>query len=287
MLNVEGAILREAMASSTAASLATLAAKAADVAARVEARAAAARDGDGAAWANGDEDAAFFVLKQEMLTAYCGCLSYYMLRKARGESVKDHPVLQRLFELRLVFEKLRLLEPKLRHQLDKVLSRADDDATALRPDGAALAAPAAAADAGGDGLYRAPRHAAVGYGAGRRGAGGDSDGDSDGDDSDDGAPAGPAAARGERAPRNTRARRAEIAHMIRSGGDQPELVGSSGVGAAALGTGAKAAKRDKRRRELRDQEKFEEDRMVRVDTNKKLKKKRKTGALTSSLDDLF
>ena len=69
--------------------------------------------------------------------------------------------------------------------------------------------------------------------------------------------------------------------------DQPELVGSGGGIDDAIGTGKKAANRDKKRKELKEQEKFEEDRFMRVDTNKKLKKKRKTTDFASSLDDLF
>jgi U3 small nucleolar ribonucleoprotein protein LCP5 len=266
-----------------------LASRASQLAARVSNRAGALRD-DGDDWAPcDDDDASYFVLKQELLTSYCALLSYYVLRKAKGLSVADHPVLQRLYELRVVFEKLRLLDPKLRHQLDKVLSRADSDAAALRADAAALAAsadaaaaaPDAAAGEAGDGVYRAPRHAAARYGGG---GGDDDDDDSDGDGA---APPPPREeASGERTQRNTRARRAEIARLVRADADQPELASSGGVH-DALGTGKKAAKRDRRRKEMQEQEKFEEDRFMRVDTNKKLKKKRKTTDFASSLDDLL
>lgn len=269
-------------------SLDELATRSSTAAERVVARAKVARDGDEDWTPNEDDDASYFVLKQEMLTAYCTAMSYYLLRKAKGLSVRDHPVLQRLYELRLVFEKLRLLDSKLRHQLDKVLSRADEDATALRPNPMALEVDAArpegdAEAAAPDGIYRAPRHSSVKYGGGGGGGGSDDD-----EDDDDDLPQGPAtAARGEPKQRNTRARRAEIAHMIRAGADQPELVGSGGGINDAIGTGKKAAKRDKRKKEQREQEKFEEDRFMRVDTNQKLKKKRKTKDFASSLDDLF
>jgi len=270
--------------SSSEATLRELGAKSEALAARVAARATAAREDPAQSWegAHDDEDASYFALKQEMLTAYCSCMSYYMLRKARGESVADHPVLTRLYELRLVFEKLRALEPKLRHQLDKVLSRADDDAATPRPNVASMTAATSggAGDAEEDGLYRAPRLAAVGYDHAR-------DGGDSGDDSDDSDAPAPAAVRGAPAPRNTRARREEIAHMIRAGGDAPEVAGSSGVGGLGGGTGKKAARRDKRRKEIKEQEQFEEDRMVRVDTNQKAKKKRKVDRFSSSLDDLF
>ena len=107
----------------SAAALEELAEKAEALAGRVSSRATKASD----EFEEDEEedDASYFKMKQELLTTYCGMLSYYLCRKARGESVQDHPVVRRLYELRLTFEKLRLLDAKLRHQLDKVLARAD------------------------------------------------------------------------------------------------------------------------------------------------------------------
>ena len=109
--------------SMSAAALEELAEKAEALAGRVSSRATKASD----EFEEDEEedDASYFKMKQELLTTYCGMLSYYLCRKARGESVSDHPVVRRLYELRLTFEKLRLLDAKLRHQLDKVLARAD------------------------------------------------------------------------------------------------------------------------------------------------------------------
>ena len=109
--------------SMSAAALEELAEKAEALAGRVSSRATKASD----EFEEDEEedDASYFKMKQELLTTYCGMLSYYLCRKARGESIQDHPVVRRLYELRLTFEKLRLLDAKLRHQLDKVLARAD------------------------------------------------------------------------------------------------------------------------------------------------------------------
>ena len=91
----------------------------------------------------------------------------------------------------------------------------------------------------------------------------------------------------ERKERSTRARRAEIEHLLRNQSDRPELAGSGGGFDDALGTGQKAARRERRRKERKEQESWEEDRFMRLDTNKKAKKKRRTADFASSLDDLI
>ena len=217
-----------------------------------------------------EDDASYFRMKQELLTTYCGMLSYYLCRKARGESVQDHPVVRRLYELRLTFEKLRLLDAKLRHQLDKVLARAD----------AADVAPVANLEAvetvAEEGTYKAPRSTVAYHEK-------DEASSDDDDDEEDEAPRAPVK---ERLERSTRARRAEIDHLMRERSDAPVEVGSGGHD-EALGTGQRAARRERRRKEQREQEAYEEDAFRRVDTNKKKKKRRKTADFASSLDDLI
>ena len=250
----------------SAAALEELATKAEALAGRVAGRAYAARDAFGDDDAS--EDAVYFRLKQELLTSYCGFLAYYLCRKARGESVADHPVVRRLYELRLTFEKLRLLDAKLRHQLDKVLARADASDAAPQPnlDGVA---PAEA-----DGPYRAPR-STVAYEDKVEEA-----------SSDDGEDEAPRQKKPERQERATRARRAEMSHLMNEQSDAPDLVGSGGA-EEALGTGQRAARRERKRKEQREQETYEEDAFRRVDTNKRKKKARKTADFSSSLDDLI
>ena len=253
--------------SMSAAALEELAEKAEALAGRVSSRANKASD----EFEEDEEedDASYFKMKQELLTTYCGMLSYYLCRKARGESVADHPVVRRLYELRLTFEKLRLLDAKLRHQLDKVLARAD--AADVAPV-ANLEAVETVADSG---VYKAPR-STVAYQE-------KDEASSDDDDEDDEAPRAPVK---ERQERSTRARRAEIDHLMRERSDAPVEVGSGGHD-EALGTGQRAARRERRRKEQREQEAYEEDAFRRVDTNKKKKKRRKTADFASSLDDLI
>ena len=250
----------------SAAALEELAEKAEALAGRVSSRATKASDEFDD---EDEEDASYFKMKQELLTTYCGMLSYYLCRKARGESVSDHPVVRRLYELRLTFEKLRLLDAKLRHQLDKVLARAD----------AADVAPVANLDAvetvADSGVYKAPR-STVAYQE-------KDEASSDDEEDDDEAPA---PVRKERQERSTRARRAEIDHLMRERSDAPVEVGSGGHD-EALGTGQRAARRERRRKEQREQEAYEEDAFRRIDTNKKKKKRRKTADFASSLDDLI
>ena len=85
----------------SAAALEELAEKAEALAGRVSSRATKASD----EFEEDEEedDASYFKMKQELLTTYCGMLSYYLCRKARGESIQDHPVVRRLYELRLTF----------------------------------------------------------------------------------------------------------------------------------------------------------------------------------------
>eukprot|EP00252_Welwitschia_mirabilis_P000675 TRINITY_DN10649_c0_g1_i1.p1 TRINITY_DN10649_c0_g1~~TRINITY_DN10649_c0_g1_i1.p1 ORF type:complete len:326 (-),score=85.64 TRINITY_DN10649_c0_g1_i1:368-1345(-) len=69
-------------------------------------------------------------VKYLLLLSYCQCLVYYLLRKAEGSSVKEHPVILQLVEIRLFLEKIRPIDKRLRYQIDK-LSRAANN-TSLR-----------------------------------------------------------------------------------------------------------------------------------------------------------
>lgn len=44
-----------------------------------------------------------------------------MLLKSQGKSIKDHPVIDQLVRIRTVMEKLKPLDAKLKHQIDKLL----------------------------------------------------------------------------------------------------------------------------------------------------------------------
>ena len=59
--------------------------------------------------------------KLDMLVSYCTSLSFYLLLKAEGMSISEHPVVRQLMEVRTLMEKMRPLDAKLKYQLDKLL----------------------------------------------------------------------------------------------------------------------------------------------------------------------
>ena len=63
---------------------------------------------------------------------------YYLVMKAEGKSIAQHPVVQHLVEMRVYMEKMNPLENKLKYQIDKLLRTAskgeeagEDDAMTL------------------------------------------------------------------------------------------------------------------------------------------------------------
>lgn len=66
---------------------------------------------------------AFLETKAQLLLSYCMHVSFYLLLKAEGKSVANHPVIDRLVELRVYIEKLWPLEQKLQYSLNKLLSQ--------------------------------------------------------------------------------------------------------------------------------------------------------------------
>ncbi|KAH7278926.1 hypothetical protein KP509_38G064600 [Ceratopteris richardii] len=59
--------------------------------------------------------------KHLLLLFYCQSVAFYILLKANGRSVKDHPVIARLIEIRLFLEKIRPIDKKLQYQIEKLL----------------------------------------------------------------------------------------------------------------------------------------------------------------------
>lgn len=47
-----------------------------------------------------DEIVQYLEVKQQMLLSYCTNLTFYMLLKSQGKSVRSHPVMRQLLELR-------------------------------------------------------------------------------------------------------------------------------------------------------------------------------------------
>ena len=93
---------------------------------------------------DGDDDIVEYLkVKQQLLLAYCQNLVFYLSLKARGESVKSHPVMQQLLELRYAMEKMRPIDGKLHYQVDRLIKLSSLDEkeaalSALRPNPLAL-----------------------------------------------------------------------------------------------------------------------------------------------------
>ncbi|CAA0814414.1 Sas10/Utp3/C1D family [Striga hermonthica] len=58
--------------------------------------------------------------KHLLLLNYCQSLVYLLLRKAKGLSIQQHPVVRSLVETRLFLEKIRPIDRKLQYQIQKL-----------------------------------------------------------------------------------------------------------------------------------------------------------------------
>lgn len=63
----------------------------------------------------------YLEVKHLMLLSYCECIVFYLLLKAEAISVRDHPVISRLVEIKLFLEKIRPIDKKLQYQMEKLL----------------------------------------------------------------------------------------------------------------------------------------------------------------------
>ncbi len=125
-----------------------------------------------------DQGVSFLEAKQHLLLSYCANVAFFLLLKAEGRAVKDHPVVQQLVHLRVMMDKMKPIDKKLKYQIDKLVKTAaiggaaasapasapDADALSLRANPRALVskeAPEAGEEALDDGLYRAPRVSAT------------------------------------------------------------------------------------------------------------------------------
>ena len=132
---------------------------------------------------------ALLQLKLQLLLSYCTNIAFYLLLKANGRPVRDHPVINSLLRHRVLIDRLAPLDKKMRYRVQKLLQMANEGVATdgdmqgeelrLKPNPDALLNEHAAAEAdeealegGRSGVYRPPRLAAVPYeeerGAGRR-----------------------------------------------------------------------------------------------------------------------
>jgi U3 small nucleolar RNA-associated protein 3 len=66
----------------------------------------------------------FLEVKFHLLLSYCINITFYLLLKARGEAVQDHPVIETLVKLRALIEKCGPIDLKLKYQIEKLLAAA-------------------------------------------------------------------------------------------------------------------------------------------------------------------
>ena len=70
------------------------------------------------------EGISFLELRNHLLLNYCLNLNFYLLLKAEGRPVEDHPVVEELVRLRLMIEKTKPIDEKLRPQISRLLKTA-------------------------------------------------------------------------------------------------------------------------------------------------------------------
>ncbi|EFJ37982.1 hypothetical protein SELMODRAFT_402703 [Selaginella moellendorffii] len=61
----------------------------------------------------------YMEMKHMLLLSYCRTIVFYLLLRAEGRSVCDHPVIAKLVEIRTLLEKVRPIDKKLQQQIDK------------------------------------------------------------------------------------------------------------------------------------------------------------------------
>jgi len=64
--------------------------------------------------------------KLHLLLSYCTHILYYMLLKTSGKSVRDHPVIEKLVEMRLYLEKMKPIDDRMKSQIAKLISLVND-----------------------------------------------------------------------------------------------------------------------------------------------------------------
>jgi hypothetical protein len=96
-----------------------------------------------------DDIVEYLEVKQQVLMSYCVNVIFYLYMKAQGKSVQNHPVMKQLLKLRYVMEKMRPLDGKLKHLIDRLVQvselspselRAQQQTDLLRPNPSALLA---------------------------------------------------------------------------------------------------------------------------------------------------
>ncbi|EGC33089.1 hypothetical protein DICPUDRAFT_81100 [Dictyostelium purpureum] len=67
----------------------------------------------------------FLETKYQLLLSYCLNITYFLMLKSSGSSIKDHPVIDQIVKCRTMLEKIQPLDKKLKYQVDKLLKSAN------------------------------------------------------------------------------------------------------------------------------------------------------------------
>ncbi|PNF17839.1 Neuroguidin [Cryptotermes secundus] len=76
-----------------------------------------------------DKGLSFLEMKYHMLLSYLINLTYVVLRKCSGKMIEGDPAIDHLVEIRTVLEKMRPIDHKLKHQIDKLVKTAATGST--------------------------------------------------------------------------------------------------------------------------------------------------------------
>eukprot|EP00043_Microstomoeca_roanoka_P026957 m.13097 g.13097 ORF g.13097 m.13097 type:complete len:290 (+) comp7152_c0_seq1:195-1064(+) len=201
----------------------------------------------------------FLELKNQLMLDYLANMTLLLNLKLRGKSIIGHNVVERLVFLKVMMDKLKPLDRKLKYQIDKIVKiaatedqGAADDALQFRPNPSALRPKDGTADAKDgqgreDGIYQPPKIAAAPY-------------------TDDD----PAAAREEKRKERERQRLLQSTMMqeLRDQiSDRPEQIMEYEASQIAHLKGGRQSKRDI------EVERYEEDNFIRLNRGKKEKKR--------------
>ncbi len=109
----------------------------------------------------------FLQLKYHLMLGYCSSVVYYLMLKGRSGRVEGHPVIKRMIRFRLMLEKIRPLESKMKFQIENLLQAQAADESGFKPNLDDMVVDSDADDGEEDGtdsnVYRAPKLAPVYY----------------------------------------------------------------------------------------------------------------------------
>ena len=109
----------------------------------------------------------FLQLKYHLLLNYCTNITFYLMLKCDGKRIENHPVIDQLVKIRLLLDKMKPVEAKMKYQIEKYLKMADGDLSSIDDSLKMKANPANFAEDEDeeeqDGVYRAPKVAPVYY----------------------------------------------------------------------------------------------------------------------------